>query len=328
MARTYAKLLSSIWQDTDFTRLPASAQRLYLLLVSQRTINLCGVIDLTPRRWASCAHDTTPDDVDEDLAALEQARFVVIDPDTDEVWVRSFIKHDVAGSGNVVKGFWSDHDEVVSAHLRDLICAEAAQFDDIWNLRPDSIDAPTPDPTPVPNREASGKAMSVGTAVSGSLQPSACEILPSVESHAAGELENRAPPPLRGDPPGAQVAAAKSTPAAAQSRAPAKQRKARARDPVWDASCECEPVTNDAERKARNEACRLLRQSLDGAGIADDYATRHAAVLELWDRYPDAMPPGNRRTFNAVARNVGKVLNHAVGRNTPKTEVVGYGVVG
>lgn len=324
MARTYAKLLSSIWQDTDFTLLPASAQRLYLLLVSQRTINLCGVIDLTPRRWASCAHDTTPDDVDEDLAALQQARFVVIDPDTDEVWVRSFIKHDVAGSGNVVKGFWSDHEEVVSAHLRDLICVEAAQFDDIWNLRPEGIDVPTPDPTPVPSqvpdREASGKAMSVGTAVSGSLQPSACEILPTVESHAAGGLENRDPPPQRGDPPSTQLAAT-----------PAKQRKARPPDPVWDGLVECfGPPSNDADRQRRNQAVKLLRQTLATHGLPPP-EHRHA-VEQLCAAYTDAMPPGSRRTPMAIATNADLLVAHIQGRNQPSPSrdhaEVGYGVVG
>ena len=95
MARTEARIKTSIWNsDPEFISLPSSAQRLYLLLCSQSTINLCGVIALTPGRWARMAIDTSTESIEADLAVLEAERFVIVDRETEEVLVRTMMKHD------------------------------------------------------------------------------------------------------------------------------------------------------------------------------------------------------------------------------------------
>lgn len=91
---SYTRVLHSIWADEDFTSIGADAQRLYLLLISQPDITAAGVLPLIERRWARLAPDTNPVDISTALDELDQAGFVVIDADTAELWVRSYIKHD------------------------------------------------------------------------------------------------------------------------------------------------------------------------------------------------------------------------------------------
>lgn len=96
MARSYGKLLCEVWDDpkhVDFLALSSDAKVLYWAFCSQRDITAAGVVPLTPRRWRrwfggdSSAAENALDD-------LAEAGFVMIDDDTAEVWVRSFIKHD------------------------------------------------------------------------------------------------------------------------------------------------------------------------------------------------------------------------------------------
>lgn len=96
MARTFGKLLCEVWDDPkheDFLTLSSDAKVLYWAFCSQRDITAAGVVPLTPRRWRKWFGG--------DAAAPERALdelvdhgFVMIDDDTAEVWVRSFLNHD------------------------------------------------------------------------------------------------------------------------------------------------------------------------------------------------------------------------------------------
>lgn len=104
MARDHARLRAGIWSDPDFLALAASQQRAYLLALSQPGITYCGVLPYTPRRWARLAPDTTEADIRAALDELAARRFVVIDEDTEELLIRTFIKHDgVLKSPNVAR---------------------------------------------------------------------------------------------------------------------------------------------------------------------------------------------------------------------------------
>lgn len=94
MARSHAKLLTSIWLDDDFRALSPDAQWLYMALLSQSNLSYAGVAPLTKRRWAGLSARQTPHVVGEALAELEAARYVLVDDDTEEVLIRSFIRHD------------------------------------------------------------------------------------------------------------------------------------------------------------------------------------------------------------------------------------------
>lgn len=94
MARTFGPIYASIWKDPDFIALPGHAQRLYMLLVSQGDISSCGTLPITMRRWSRMAIDTPIDSISISISILVSAGFVVLDEDTEELLVRSFIKWD------------------------------------------------------------------------------------------------------------------------------------------------------------------------------------------------------------------------------------------
>ncbi|MFE2324644.1 hypothetical protein ACFXD5_12115 [Streptomyces sp. NPDC059385] len=94
MARGHGRILTSIWEDADFLDLEEREQRLYLFLISQPNLNHAGLLDLTLRRWARKARSLTSAELEKLLQALESARFIVMDEDTEELLIRSFIRND------------------------------------------------------------------------------------------------------------------------------------------------------------------------------------------------------------------------------------------
>ena len=94
MARNYAQVRVSIWQDDDFRALPVEAQHLYFLLLTSPTLTLAGVTDWRPGRLASLAAGWTAEDVREAAQMLQERRYILADEDTEEVLVRTLVKHD------------------------------------------------------------------------------------------------------------------------------------------------------------------------------------------------------------------------------------------
>lgn len=94
MARGHGRILTSIWEDTDFIALEEADQRFYLFLISQPNLNHAGLLDLTLRRWARKAHGLTVAALKQRIDRLEQARFIVVDDDTEELLIRSFVRND------------------------------------------------------------------------------------------------------------------------------------------------------------------------------------------------------------------------------------------
>ncbi|MFD8949412.1 hypothetical protein ACFV0B_11215 [Streptomyces xanthophaeus] len=94
MARGHGRILTSIWEDADFLALEEREQRLYLFLISQPNLNHAGLLDLTLRRWARKARGLTSAELEKLLQTLEAARFIVMDEDTEELLIRSFIRND------------------------------------------------------------------------------------------------------------------------------------------------------------------------------------------------------------------------------------------
>lgn len=92
MASDFAPLLRSIWSDEDWRALPVDAQHAYLMLLSHPDRNSAGVLSLTRRKWQRLAADLHPDRLDAALAVLDDAGFIVLDDDTEEVLVRAFIR--------------------------------------------------------------------------------------------------------------------------------------------------------------------------------------------------------------------------------------------
>lgn len=93
MAREYAQIRLTIWNDDDFRALTPPAQWLYFLLLTHPTLTMAGVGDWRPSRLAVLAGADV--DLIEDAAVeLAQRLYVVIDQETEEYLVRSFHRND------------------------------------------------------------------------------------------------------------------------------------------------------------------------------------------------------------------------------------------
>lgn len=120
MARTEARIHTSIWRDPDWRSLSVHAQWLYELLLSQPTVSFCGVLGLMPTRWAKMAKGMTAEVILDHLAELEGERYVVVDHDTEEVWIRSFVKWDgVLDQPGLTTAMMKDYGAIQSEPIRD-----------------------------------------------------------------------------------------------------------------------------------------------------------------------------------------------------------------
>ncbi|WP_439947234.1 hypothetical protein [Streptomyces sp. BBFR109] len=125
MARAHGRVLSSIWEDEDFLALTQQQQRLYLFLISQPNLNHAGLLPVTLKRWARKAHGLTANELEEHLQALHNARFIVLDEDTEELLIRSFVRNDAVWKQPRVMGAMvSGALEVESPKLRLALLAE------------------------------------------------------------------------------------------------------------------------------------------------------------------------------------------------------------
>ena len=139
MARSEARIFTSIWKDPDFLSLAPSAQRLYMFLLSQDDLTYCGVMPLRERRWASKAARMTVADVEMDLKALEgtaypsanpgsettRAPFVITDHDTGELLIRSMMRRDSAWKQpNLLKQAMESAEQIESPRIRAALAAE------------------------------------------------------------------------------------------------------------------------------------------------------------------------------------------------------------
>lgn len=125
MARGHGRILTSIWEDSDFLALDEREQRLYLFLISQPNLNHAGLLPLTLRRWSRKAAGLTSVELEKRLQALEAARFIVMDDDTEELLIRSFVRNDgVWKQPKVMGAMVSGAMEISSRRLRRALLAE------------------------------------------------------------------------------------------------------------------------------------------------------------------------------------------------------------
>lgn len=133
MARTEARLLVEIWNPgSDFTGMTSDAQWMYFLLLSQPDLAHDGVLALRERRWARCAQDVTVEQIRDRLTELEKADKVVVDEDTEEVLVRSFVRGDkVYRQPNVLRAAADHLPLVASARIRSSLYEELLRVQEL-----------------------------------------------------------------------------------------------------------------------------------------------------------------------------------------------------
>lgn len=94
MARDRANINTAIWTDDDWRELTHGEQWLYKLLLTHPSLSYAGVCDWRPGRLAQNSSDTTSADIERIGSLLQSKRFIFIDQDTEEVVIRSFLRHD------------------------------------------------------------------------------------------------------------------------------------------------------------------------------------------------------------------------------------------
>lgn len=98
MANAAGFIQESIWRDEHWRRLSRSSQALYMQLLCQKELDCAGILPLQPNKWAKGCADLTIEQVWSDLNELQREQFVFYDIETDEVFVRTYIRN-----SNVIK---------------------------------------------------------------------------------------------------------------------------------------------------------------------------------------------------------------------------------
>lgn len=95
MARSYGVLKTTAWAPgSDFRQLDPLAQWAFAMLISQPQISNLGLLAYTPEKWARLAVGLTVEIVEGAIACLEAGGYVIVDVETGELLVRTFITHD------------------------------------------------------------------------------------------------------------------------------------------------------------------------------------------------------------------------------------------
>lgn len=129
MARDHARLLVSIWEDADWTSLDTASQTVYSALISSPDLSWCGIAPLLPQRIARGARDLTERKVRVAFTELTKRRFLVIDEETAEILVRSYVRHDgILKQPNVTKALVRALDRVHSDALAEAVKVELARL--------------------------------------------------------------------------------------------------------------------------------------------------------------------------------------------------------
>lgn len=125
MARDHARLFTNIWSDPDWRSLAAAEQRAYLLVLSDPSLNYCGVTSITVKRWSQQASDTPERLLRKAFDGLAARRYLVFDWDTEEVLVRSLMRRDkVLCVPNVAKSAYASYRAILSPTIRAEVLRE------------------------------------------------------------------------------------------------------------------------------------------------------------------------------------------------------------
>lgn len=140
MANDHARIRRDIWADIDWRRLTSSAQWLYVHLLTNRTLTFAGIADWRPNRIAALTADLGAADVNMFAGELIRERFILPDLETEEVLIRSWVKHDgLLRSPNMTKALIKAHEATASNVLRAVIVDQLtrlmeAETEGCWDL--------------------------------------------------------------------------------------------------------------------------------------------------------------------------------------------------
>ncbi|HEU5151517.1 MAG TPA: hypothetical protein VFU19_13520 [Iamia sp.] len=202
MARSYGKLLLGVWADDDYRALGPMPQWLYAHLLAYPGLSFCGVLPLQPRQWARIADGASEDDVRAALRTLQGRRYLVVDDDTEEVLVRTFVRHDLGAARwapTLVKGFWNAWGVVRSTELRREIVRQipSEMWAKVERQAPDAALEMVRQPTTEPTSE--GRPLRT---FERSIEPTTTATAPANSSRQRLLTSQSEEPPPSTEPPG------------------------------------------------------------------------------------------------------------------------------
>lgn len=126
--RTFARFESEMLLNPEWTGLTPQAQSVYITLLVHPSLSMCGVADWRPKRLSQYSA-MNAQEIENAGHELEKAGFVVLDEDTDEVLVRSFLRHDMPLKSpktavSVNKAYYL----IASVRLRSAVVREASRL--------------------------------------------------------------------------------------------------------------------------------------------------------------------------------------------------------
>lgn len=126
----YGKLYKSAWGDSDFKALTEGEQALYHKLISQSDTSLAGVLTYAPVRWAGQTAGMTVADIEARMAGLVEKRYALVDLETQEVLIRSYIRNDSGWrSPRTMLGVAGAVRRILSKSLRAAVSVELQRID-------------------------------------------------------------------------------------------------------------------------------------------------------------------------------------------------------
>jgi hypothetical protein len=146
---------TAIWDDEQFNTLGPDAQLVYLFLVTQATVMTTGLLIMRRRFWAQRLYAGDQERLDTALHHLDETGFIWVDEATEELIIRSWIKHNVQNSPNMQKGARDALRGINSLPLRIRLV----------DAYPDTFDAneiTLPKPIPNPSEREARQRVSIG----------------------------------------------------------------------------------------------------------------------------------------------------------------------
>lgn len=157
MANAAALINEGLWRkDKEFQRLPRLAQCTFCQVLSQKDLDTAGVLTLHVELLAKACDELTVEQLQADFAVLEDHRFLFVDYDTDEMWVRSYVRRVSVKSPNAWLSVPKNSRMVASEKIRYELATELRRVrrKDADALA-DEIDptpsGPHPDPVETPS---------------------------------------------------------------------------------------------------------------------------------------------------------------------------------
>ncbi|AIY01186.1 hypothetical protein ART_1587 [Arthrobacter sp. PAMC 25486] len=129
MARDRANINTNIWTDTHWRQLTRDQQWLYKLILTHPELSYAGVSDWRPGRLMQFSAGTSRQEIERIGAELQAERFILIDEDTEEVLIRSFLRHDgILKQPKLTVSMVNAYAAVASNNIREVIVYELARL--------------------------------------------------------------------------------------------------------------------------------------------------------------------------------------------------------